>query len=115
VRILLKLGIFLLIVHALYRIVPVYWKYYEFKEVIQDVAVHSTGKPNEEIVKRVLELAKAYEVPIERDGVNVRRQVGETRIETTWTRSVEVFPLYHYPWQFKLTVTVPDLSGPTPR
>jgi hypothetical protein len=99
-RRLVKLAIFLLLVHALYRFVPVYFHYQQFKDAVHETALFSRDRTDAQIIDRVMELAEKYEIPLSRDYVQVRRENERTMIDVSYVESIEWLPTYTRPWQF---------------
>ena len=77
-RNLVRLAVLLLIAHALYRFVPVYIHYYQFKDAVAETALFSKDRTDTELVDRVMALAARYQIPIERDAVQVSRDTRMT-------------------------------------
>jgi hypothetical protein len=101
-RTFVKVGIFLLIVHALYRFVPVYFHYQQFKDAVHETALFSRQQTDPQIIDRVMELADKYQIPLSREGVQVRRQGEHTLIDASYVESIEWLPTYKRPWQFNV-------------
>lgn len=99
-RKLVKLAIFLLVVHALYRSVPVYLHYQQFKDAVHETALFFKDKPDEQIIDRVMELAEKYRIPLQRDYVQVRREGERLEIDASYVESIEWLPTYRRVWQF---------------
>jgi hypothetical protein len=99
-RTFVKIGIFLLIVHALYRFVPVYFHYQQFKDAVHETALFSRERNEAQIADIVMELAEKYQIPLSRESVQVRREGGRTLIDATYVESIEWLPTYKRPWQF---------------
>jgi hypothetical protein len=97
-----RLGILLLLAHALYQFVPVYWHYYQFKDGVKETALYSKGRTDAQLVDRVLELAAQYDVPLERDAIQIRREREHTFIDAAWVEPVELLPMYPYRWKFSV-------------
>ena len=102
-RTFVKIGIFLLIVHALYRFVPVYFHYQQFKDGVHETALFSRERNEAQIADIVMELAEKYQIPLSRESVQIRREGGRTLIDATctWSRS-NGCRLYKRPWQFDI-------------
>jgi hypothetical protein len=101
-RTFVKIGIFLLIVHALYRFVPVYFHYQQFKDAVHETALFSRERNEAQIADLVMELAEKYQIPLSRESVQVRRDGGRTLIDATYVESIEWLPTYKRPWQFDI-------------
>jgi hypothetical protein len=102
-RKIVRVAIFLLAVHALYRFVPVYVRHQQFKDAVNQVALFSSkDTPDLEIAGRVLDLAGEHEIPLSGDAVQVRREEGKLRIDATYTQTIEWVPGYRRPVQFEV-------------
>jgi hypothetical protein len=101
---LIKLIIAALIVHATWRAGPVYFRYYQFKDGVQQTAQFSGTRSENELHNRVLELARELQVPLEADRLRVRRQDNRTLIDATYDERLELLPRYFYPWQLRVSV-----------
>ena len=101
-RTFVKIGIFLLIVHALYRFVPVYFHYQQFKDAVHETALFSRERNEAQIADMVMELAEKYQIPLSRESVQVRREGGRTLIDASYVESIEWLPTYKRPWQFDI-------------
>lgn len=101
-----KITVILLILNALYRFVPPYYRYTRFKNAAQDVALQAKGKPDATVVAEVMELAAEHGVPIEREWIEVRRSrdLTHTYIDATWAETIHVLPSREYQWVFKVEV-----------
>jgi hypothetical protein len=102
-RTIVRLAVVGLVVHALYRFVPVYVHYQQFKDAVHETALFARGRSSEQIVDRVMELAERYRVPLERDAVTVTREGEKLFIEATYVESIEWLPTYKRPWYFTIT------------
>lgn len=114
-RTLLRLVVFLLLAHALYRFVPPYWHYYQFKDAVRETALYSHGRADAEVVDRVMELAGQYSVPLEREQVQVSQQAQHTYIDAAWIENIEFLPTWRYPWQFEVNADVWHVPGASSR
>ena len=101
-RTIVKLGIFLLLVHALYRFVPVYLHFQQFKDAVQEAALFSRQKTDAQVIDQVMELAEKYQIPLNRESVQVRHEGEHTLIDASYVESIEWVPTYKRPWQFNV-------------
>jgi hypothetical protein len=99
-RTIVKLAILLLIAHALYRFVPVYFHYQQFKDAVHEAALFSRGKTDVQLVDQVMELAAKYHIPLHREYVQVRHDNERTLIDASYVESIEWLPTYKRNWQF---------------
>lgn len=101
---LIKLIIAALVVHATWRAGTVYFRYYQFKDAVQQTAQFSGTRSENALRDRVLEIAKELQVPLDSDRVTVRRQDNHTLIDATYDEQIELLPRYYYPWVLKVNV-----------
>jgi hypothetical protein len=101
---LIKLVIAALVVHATWRAGTVYFRYYQFKDGVQQTAQFAGTRSENELHNRVLELARELRVPLEADRLRVRREDNRTLIDATYDERLELFPRYFYPWQLRVNV-----------
>ena len=103
-RNLVRLAIVLLIAHALYRSVPVYIHYYQFKDAVEEVALFAKDRTDTELVDRVMVLAERYQIPIEREAVQVSRDKLMTYITLQYEQPIEWVPTYKRIMPFSVSV-----------
>ena len=103
-RNLIRLVVVLLIANALYRFVPVYMHYYQFKDAVREAAMFSKDKSEFEIVDRVMELADRYHVPVQREMVQVTRDRQNTYIVAMYEEQIEWVPTYKRRMPFTVSV-----------
>jgi hypothetical protein len=103
-RNLVRLAVVLLIAHALYRSVPVYVHYYQFKDAVQEVALFAKDRTDVELVDRVMALAERYQIPIEREAVQVSRDKLMTYITLQYEQPIEWVPSYRRVMPFTISV-----------
>ena len=99
-RLLFKLAIVFLILHALYRYGVVYVRYQQFKDAVQELALFSKEKNEADVVARVMHLAEEYEIPLDRRYVDVRRHAGTTSIDAAYVEEIEWLPTWKKPMEF---------------
>lgn len=104
VRTVLKLAVVALVLHAVWRISPVYLDYVKFKDELTQTARLAGARGEGEIVARVMEVATAMELPIARDAVHVRKDRDHTFIDATYTENLEFLPRVTYPWTIRISV-----------
>ena len=103
-RNLVRLAIVLLIGNALYRSVPVYVHYYQFKDGVQETALFARDRTDVELIDRVMALAQRYQIPVERDAIQVSRDKVKTYITLQYEQPIEWLPTYRRPAPFAVTV-----------
>lgn len=112
-RRIVQLAIFLLAVHALYRFVPVYIHYQQFKDAVKETALFAKDKTDAQIIDRVMELAEKHHIPLQREYVQVRREAEHTFIDASYVESIEWLPTYRRPWQFDVGAQAWHVRPPT--
>lgn len=115
-----KLAIFLLVVHALYRFVPVYVRYQQFKDAVHETALFARNGTDAQILDRVMALAEKHNIPLDREYVQIRRENEQLFIDASYIVEIEWLPTYRRPRQFDVggyaftnvrPVTARDLGG----
>jgi hypothetical protein len=112
-RNLVRLIVFLLIVHAFYRFVPVYLHYYQFKDAVGETALFSKDVAETEIVDRVMALAAKFQIPIEREAVQVTRDKQMTYINLMYEEKIQWLPSYSRPMPFTVAAEGWHVRPPT--
>lgn len=103
---LIKLVIAGLLVHACWKGGTAYWRFYMFKDGVQAAVLFAGGRSEADIRKRVIEIAKELEIPVDPETVEVRREEYHTFVNTAYTERIELVPTYFYPRQFTVNVDV---------
>jgi hypothetical protein len=111
---LIKIIIAAVVVNALYRCGTVAVAYYQFKDETQQMVLFSQGQTVSELSKQILDEAAKRSVPLEEEGLTVKREGARTVAEAAYTQSVEVFPRYSYPVKFSFTVEAYGFGGAAP-
>ena len=101
-----KIGVLVAILNALYQVLPPYWRHQQFTSQLQDLALRSKGKPDNAILDAVMELAAEHRIAIEREWVTVSRapDLSHTYIDATWAETLRPFPGWQYTWVPKVRV-----------
>jgi hypothetical protein len=103
-RNLVRLAFVLLIAHALYRFVPVYLHHYQFKDAVAEAARFSKDRSDAELVDRVMFLAERYQIPLDKDAIQVTRDKQTTYINVAYEEVIEWVPSYKKPMPFNVSV-----------
>lgn len=103
-RRLVTLVVVLLIGHAGWKVGPPYLHYFEFKAKLDETARFSGDRSEREILARVVEVARALELPVTEQSVRVRQQANHIYIDVSYTQPLEVLPRYFYPWAVTISV-----------
>ena len=112
-RNLIRLAVALLIGHALYRFVPTYLHYYQFKDAVAETVLFSKDRPDADLVDRVMMLAQRYQIPIDREAVQVTRDKQMTYINVVYEEQIEWLPSYKRPMPFTVSVEGWQVAPPT--
>ena len=59
---------------------------------------------DEQLRQQVIYLASQAELPIDEEHLTVKREDTRTTVDTEYTRTVELFPGFVYPWSFTVHV-----------
>ncbi len=126
-RLLIKLAIVALVVHAAFRAGNAYWNYYRFEDALQELAQFGDRKSDKQLCDQAIDAASGYDIPIAADAISVRRgnnaefncATGPTGaglepmpvasgqqlfINAKYRQDILLFPGYRYPWDFTLNV-----------
>jgi hypothetical protein len=101
-KILIKLAIAALLIHASWRAGTVYWRYYQFKDEVQAAAQFSGSRSESDLQHAVMEIAAKLQIPLTEDHVTIRREPDHTLVNAAYTDRIEIVPTYFYPWEFKV-------------
>jgi hypothetical protein len=101
----LRLAVILLAANALYRFVPPYWAYTQFKNDLQGIALQAKGKSDDQLKSEMMALAERHHVPLYWEYIGVSRtgDRSHTYIETSWAEIIEFVPGWKYVWQFDVS------------
>ena len=111
---LIKIIIAAIVVNALYRCGTAVVAYYQLKDEAQQMVLFSQGQTVSELSKQILDEAVKRSVPLEEEGLTVKREGARTVAEASYTQGIEVFPRYTYPVNFSFTVEAYGFGGVAP-
>jgi len=103
-RTIVTFAIVIAIVNASIRGGSAYWKYYQFQDAAQQIAVFGGRTDTNLLRSQVYEKAEKLEVPIEWDGIEVTRNGGRTVIDATYRETVEFLPRFSRELTFAFSV-----------
>ena len=103
-RNLVRLAVLLLIANALYRFVPVYMHHYQFKDAVEEAARFARDRSDAELVDRVMQLAERYQIPLEREAIQVTRDKQTTYVNLTYQEEIEWVPTFKRRTAFSVAV-----------
>jgi len=101
---LVKLALLAIVANATWHVFTVYSAHWKFLDSIQYAAQFRGDKTDEQIRQEVLELASQADLPIDESQLTVRRVETRTTVDSAYTRVIELFPGFTYPWPFKVHV-----------
>ncbi len=95
---LLTLGLFLLGIFLAIKIVPARIDGFQFQEVLREearnVAVH---RNDQQVAERIMDKAKAMNIPLKRSNLNISRSEAEVVITATYQKPIDLrFTTYTY-------------------
>jgi hypothetical protein len=101
---LIRLIILVLVVLAAGRIGSAYLAHYKFDDQVSQIAQRAAALSTEVDVRTaVVDAARALDIPLDPEQVAIRFQGEHVYIDLHYTRPVEVFPRYVYPWRFSVS------------
>lgn len=103
-RILIKLAIVGLVVHAAFRAGISYMTYYQFRDELRQIAQFSGGRSAEELHERAFEIAQQLDIPITSEQIAVRKERDHTFIDASYEEPIDILPTYQYPWEYQINV-----------
>jgi hypothetical protein len=98
-RRLVTLVVALAVAYAGWHLGKTWLHYQEFQDGVRDTALFGTGKSDDALRDRVMELAQRYAIPIDRDAIEIDR-AGSVKISTSYVERVPIVPGYQRPIQF---------------
>jgi hypothetical protein len=115
-KLLLKLVIVAALANATWHLFTVYSADYKFRDAVEYAAESRGGKTDDQLKEQVLALAVEADLPIDADHLSVSHFESRTTVETAYTRPVEFFPGFAYPWTMNVHVDAyvkPSASRPS--
>ena len=98
-----RVTILLLIAHALYRFVPVYVHYQQFKDAVAEAALFAKDRTDIELVDQIMVLAERHQIPLDREAVQISRERLETIVTLQYDERIEWVPTYARPMTFTVS------------
>ena len=99
-KFLIKLAVFLLVAHALFRFVPPYWDHTQFVKELKDTSIGWREYSDVEVRDLVLAMAEGHGLPVTREQINVRRERDHLFVDLAYSRALELVPGSTYTWDF---------------
>ena len=110
-RLVIKLLVLAVILHAGYRVVPPFWNFMQFRDGVREAATYAdtptfSGRKvtQEQLLERVTLLAEQLKVPVGRDDFAISNDNATTFIDVRYTMQLEYFPRQFYPHEFVVHV-----------
>lgn len=107
VRRTIKLLVFAVFAHAVYRIVPPFWSFFQFKDAVQEAANYADApsfsgrRPTpEQLLDRLVKAAQDTNVPVGREDFLVTSKANLTTIDVRYGVKLEYFPRHYHPYEF---------------
>ena len=104
----LSLIIFLVLANAAIRVGTVYFHDEQFKDAVRELSLFSSGKSEEIVRGKVMELAAENQIPLDPDFVEVTRKIvpgvgDHSMIKVTYAVMIPVFPGQKRRFDFQYT------------
>ena len=112
-RKLVKLAIFLLVLHGFYRFAPLYWNDARMQWDIKEAAHAWRDLSQEQVEDEVLALAAKYKVPINRRHLAVQSTGARVAVDVSYVVPVQFIPGWRYPWTFDSSIETWTLNRPS--
>ena len=92
-----KLAIVALLANAAYRVGVEYLTYVKFRDAVRDAATYKTND-DEDLRKRIMDLAGDYDIPLSSDAVTIQREDRQVMVDGSYHKPIEVVPTFQYQW-----------------
>ena len=103
-RTIISFAIVIAVLNATFRGGTAYWKYYQFRDAAEQIAIFGGKTDTNQLHSQVMDKAGKLEVPIEWDGIAVEREESRTTISATYQQPVEFFPRFSRDLTFSFSV-----------
>jgi hypothetical protein len=113
-KIVIKLVIVAIIANATWRAGSAYAKHYRFVDAVQQATQFRAKQSDDEIHDRVFELAEQYDIPVTDENLKITHENLHTIVDGSYTRKLDLFPGFKYPWPFTVHVDVFAMVGSAP-
>jgi len=98
-----KLAVVALLANAAYRVGLEYLTYVKFRDAVRDAATYKTND-DEDLRKRIMDLAGDYDIPLTNDAVTIRREDRQVLVDGSYYKPIEVVPTFQYQWPFTWSI-----------
>jgi hypothetical protein len=96
IKLIIKLAIVAVILNGVARAGNTAWKYYQFKDATQQIAVFGSQTATSRLHGQVMDKARSLGLPVADEQVSVTRDGLRTTIAVAYEQPVEIFPQYVY-------------------
>jgi hypothetical protein len=110
----LKLVVAVAVLNAVVRGADAAWNYYQIKDAAQRTLLFGSSSTSAQLKDQILATARDLNVPLQPEGLTVRRQGGRRVAEGRYTKPIEFFPNYPYPMSFSFMVESVTVGTPPP-
>jgi len=94
--------IIVLIIYAAFVFIPPYYHYYAFRSDIAELARVGRTLHHKELMERIMEKAREYNVPVDEDDIIVTREDRDIYIEASWHERVNFLNIYEKTFYFSI-------------
>jgi hypothetical protein len=102
-KLLVKLAVVALLANAAYRIGMEYLTYVKFRDAVRDAATYKTND-DDDLRKRIMDLAGDYDIPLSQDAVTIRREDRQVMVDGSYHKPIEIVPTFRYDWPFTWSI-----------
>jgi hypothetical protein len=102
-KLFLKLAVVALLANAAYRVGLEYLTFVKFRDAVRDAATYKTND-DDDLRKRIMDLAGDYDIPLSQDAVNIHREDRQVLVDGSYSKPIEVVPTFHYDWPFNWSI-----------
>lgn len=68
-----------------------WFKYYSFKDRLNEITLYETALPREKLMREIMEAVEDKGVPVEEKDIIIERSERSLRIKTEWDQEVSLF------------------------
>lgn len=103
-RKLLNLAVVLAIVHAGWKVGPVFFRHFTFQDKVTEAARFWERGTADELKKEILKIAQSEGVPLDPKALDVSKTGNRVRVVASYTENLEFLPRYYYPREFRILI-----------
>ena len=109
IKTVIKLALVAVIANASWRVGTAYVTHYKFTDSVQQTTLFRGKRTDDVLRQRIFEIASDFDIPITEEELSLRTDNHHTIVDGAYTREIELFPGFIYPWPF--TFHTDTLSG----